>query len=406
MRRLLLALALALVPGVACADTITGENANVFNRNIGFVTHFDRTDGQWQNFTFLQSLLKTENIHFIRTPLSILSNPTISNFVQTLDDQDRPDAIRSDQLLSPGMSASQMKSLMNVWGVSYFELPNERDLQGGAWAAGDLADLQQAIEGAKPWSLQLIAPSVVFADPAQVASNAYDFGNEHDYPCGGTAIPESTGCGGDVYGNGTVYGSEAYGIATARRAAPGKPVVSTESGYSTGSGGVSEYAQAVYLERLILLHAQHGVVGFLYDLVDDNQSYGIARIDGTLKPSAYALSGFMIILSDAAPSSAACTLDATITAPAPVDSFLVCKANGEKDLVLWQPITANATGTPVSVNVSVANGGFVREYLQDVSFHWLEKDFPNMTNLSASDRPIIIAFNAGPVVSVPTPPSP
>jgi hypothetical protein len=118
------------------------------------------------------------------------------------------------------------------------------------------------------------------------------------------------------------------------------------------------------------------------------------------------LNGFLAILGDTTPSNVPCTLEATITASAPVNSFLVCKANGEKDLVLWQSITASVTAAPATVSVSVSNPGMVREYVQDVSFHWLEKDSPNIATLSANDRPIIVAFHAVTGVSIPPLPSP
>lgn len=405
------------IPHEASAAIINGESAYTFNQRVGMNIHPDQMVGQWPNYPFIQSALKALNIHWVRSSLTILPGPNnaYANFLQTLDANDTAGNIRSDLIVAQGTSFAQIKNLLTVWGVSFVEAPNEYDISGNAdWANADLAETLQLSQVPSVWSgISVVAPSLVNADPKLIASPLNAFGNMHDYF--GSRPPETPGWGGEVYGNGTIYGSEAYNIATAQRAAPGKPVISTESGYTTIAGQLSEYTQAAYLERLILQHAMSGVTkGFLYDLVDDSEQYGLFHTDGSPKLAANGLQGFLNFLGDTIPpiSSTPCALNATLTSTATIDSFLVCKNNGEMDLVFWQPAQlqdpATYVSTPVSpATVSVVLGtapvGATNYYAQSTTFNWLEKNNPTLTNLTATERPSILALNAQSIALPPLP---
>lgn len=403
------------IPKDASAATITGESAYAFNQRIGMNLHPDQNSGQWQNYAFVQAAMKALNIHWLRSSLTILPGPNnaYANFLQLLDADDSLGNIRSDLIVSPGVSIRQMRSFLSIWGVSYLEGPNEYDLSGNAaWAAADLAEALQLAQAPAIWGgITVVAPSLVSSDPKLIASNAYSYGNMHDYF--GTRMPETIGWGGDTYGNGTFYGSEAYNLAAARRAAPGKPVMSTESGYQTNPGGLTEYTQAAYLERLIFVHAMNGVTkGFLYDLLDDREQFGLFHTDGSPKLSATGLQGLLNFLSDATPASASspCTINATIAASAPVDSYLVCKNNGEKDLVLWQPVGTQdpvtlvpTPVTPATVTITAVSPGSTNYYAQSPNYTWLAKYNPTPLTVAITERPSIVAFNAQPLSLLPLP---
>lgn len=387
---------------------ITGESAASFINRIGMNLHLDRTDGQWQNRPFLKALLKALNIHWVRSSLNILPGPsgTYAAFLQDLDDGDAADAIRSCQLIASGTTVTQIRQLMSIWGVSYFEGPNELDINGDAsWMRDDIATMGSIAAAAANWnSISVVAPSVSEADPALIASTNYSYANMHDYF--GTRPPETTGWGGDIYGNGTIYGSEAYNIATAQRAAPGKPVISTESGYATDPGKLTEYTQACYLERLLLVGAMHDVKHrFLYNLMDDNENFGLVRTDGTPKLALKALIGFLNILGEVPPGATAQL--------GPVASTTTMSYAVGNKIVLWQlaqlqdPDTFAAQScAPVTIKGSMSGPGITRYYTQTPTFDWCVEENPDLNQLAVTERPSILALNCGAPITLPMIPTP
>lgn len=390
-------------PGPSTVPAITSL---AFSSGLATNTHFDRTDGQWQNYTLANSLLHSLGFKWVRSPLCVLpgANNRILNELMTLDDGDKPDAIRSIELECSGMTAGAIiKQMAGLWGVSYFELPNELDVSDKNYVADDVAAAQQTAL-VKNWpNISVIAPSLTTADPATINAVApyANYGNEHPYT--GNRSPFTTGWGGDVYGNGTVYATEAWNVATAQRAVPGKPVIATEYGWNTKSG-VSETTQAAYLEQKELQCALLGRLCVQYDLLDDNtESYGIADVNGRLKPAAFGLQGLNALLSDPPGTPAgSCMPNATVTSSVPIAALLVCHASGEEDLVYWQPIElqnpdtlAVEPVTPVTVSVVFGQTGTSRLYQQTTQYHWFENDSPIISNLIATERPAILALKPG-----------
>jgi hypothetical protein len=389
---------------------ITGESAASFINRVGMNLHLDRTDGQWQNRPFIKALLRALGIRWVRSSLNILPGPggAYAAFLNELDDQDKADAIRSCQFIAAGTTSTQIRQLMSIWGVSYFEGPNELDLTDKAatsWPGNDLASLAQIASAASNWtSISTVASSVSAGDPQAIRSPLYDYANMHDYF--GTRPPETTGWGADVYNNGTIYGSEAYNIATAQRAAPGKPVISTESGYATNLGELTEYTQACYLERLLLVGAMNDVKHrFLYSLMDDNENFGLVKLDGTPKLALKGLIGFLNILGEVP--------DIYVPAPSvafaqPAMDFTV----GNK-VVLWKPAQIQDPNTyvttlpePLTVSIKMNTIGVTRYYTQTPTFDWCVEENPDLTCLTVTERPSILAFNCGDPITLPMIPSP
>lgn len=390
---------------------ITGESAASFSDRIGMNLHLDRTDGQWQNRTFIKALLRALGIRWVRSSLNILPGPggAYADFLQDLDDADKGDAIRSCQFIVAGTTSTQIRQLMSIWGVSYFEGPNELDINGAAsWMRDDVSTMGSISAAAANWnSIRVIAPSVSMADPALIASTNYEYANMHDYF--GSRPPETTGWGGDIYDNGTIYGSEAYNIATAQRAAPGKPVISTESGYATDPGKLTEYTQACYLERLLLVGAMHDVKHrFLYNLMDDNENYGLVRTDGTPKLALKGLIGMLNILGEVTGYELNATQFETAMQNAHVNMFCV-----ENKIVLWsaaptQDATSYAplTWNPISIKLTAPTTGITRYYTQTPTFDWCVEENPDLSCLTVTERPSILALNCGAPITLPMIPSP
>ncbi len=131
-----------------------------------------------------------------------------------------------------------------------------------------------------------------------------------------------------------------------------KPVFATETGYTNASGQtgavwVSENASGIYLPRLFLNNAQHGIVRtFWYDLFNDSNdpnktnpeaNFGLYNNDGvTIKPTGNAMKNLIGCLSDPGPSFTPASFDYTLSSNA-VSSMLFQKRNGEFWLAIWQP---------------------------------------------------------------------
>jgi hypothetical protein len=388
-------------------SNISTVPAQTFHDGIGVNYHLDHTNGQWANYPYLRQLARAIGFKTIRSSLTILpgANNQYYNEIQTLDDQDKADAIRSDEIIGQSVTtAQQIKNYMTVWGVSLFEGPNEVDTSDPKNYAADTKATMAAIIAARAsWpGIAIVAPTVVNADPSTIAGT-YDYGNMHDYT--NPREPETPGWGGVYYGQ--VYGSIPYNIAKANVAAPGKPVISTEFGFSTNPGTLTEYTQAAYLVRQLLQHASLGVTKqFIYDLVDEGGSadgyWGLARPDGSFKPSAYAVQGLLNLTKDTVAKN--CTLNATFNTTQTLDSQLFCFSSGEKMLALWRPVQLQdpntyAAETFTSASVTVSFGETItnlREYQYDGNF--ILSSLDNPTSYTVTDRPLFISVD-GPATS-------
>lgn len=186
------------------------------------------------------------------------------------------------------------------------------------------------------------------ADLANIGdvSASADYENLHSYPYQGAA-PGAT-----------------YAAAiSAADPVHGKPVVFTETGYSTGQSAsatpylaVDETVQAKYeLDAILDLYRLGVTRTFLYELLDDapdspatstEYHYGMFHSDGTPKPTATGFHNLLTILKDGGataatftPSSVALTLTQTITASAIRDAntyhVLLQKADGTNEFIVW-----------------------------------------------------------------------
>jgi hypothetical protein len=135
-------------------------------------------------------------------------------------------------------------------------------------------------------------------------------------------------------------------MAQVQTIAPGKPMVTTETGWPTkGSPGgyVTPPAQAILVLDVLLDEFKAGVLqAYVYQLIDVPEAtdyYGLFLEDGTPKPAAVALHNLTRILADAkrptAPRAAAVTVAGL---PATGQSLLLAKSDGSDWLVLWNEL--------------------------------------------------------------------
>lgn len=278
--------------------------------------------------------------------------------------------------------------------------------------------LYQAVKGdAALSSIPVFNLSLAYNDPQGYnqlgnMSGSVDFANAHAY-VSTSATPSS---------------SLAATLSAVSTAAPGKPVVITETGYTTQANtqylGVDETVQAKSILNTLVDAYKGGVSAtYLYELFDRDSStsntnpeanFGLFNSDGTPKLAATAIHNLTTILADDGTGGQQPTdpLNYTLSnMPASGSSMVLGKSNGAYELVVWaEPKLWNdATDTEISnptQTVTVNLGGV----------HHSVKVYDTMTGTSAiasytdvstitipvSDHPLIIEIDAP--ATTPTPP--
>lgn len=230
-------------------------------------------------------------------------------------------------------------------------------------------------------------------------------------------------------------GTIGYLAATrARRVAANKPMIFTEWGYPTtpddaNGWGVDEQTAAKYTLRGFLEHFNAGIVySCAYELLDPDPvspfnadpetHFGLAYVNGTLKPSGTALKRLIGLLEDVGNTNIptgslnyrlsggglSFTDDKNATTNE-IHQTLVQKADGKYYLVLWQEaISTNANGVGINVspvNVSVNFGQTVsalKAYLPTTTDN--ANPVVNTSNVSSytfsvPDHPLVIEISLG-----------
>jgi hypothetical protein len=247
-----------------------------------------------------------------------------------------------------------------VFGV---EGPNEYDASGDADFANTLDAYTRELWAA--FKSDAATSSIPIAGPSFLGdgANAYgdhgafmDFANVHNYFS--SRHPETPGWGAGG------YGSVKYAIDYARVMAPGKPVISTETGWTqNGVTPVPEDIAALYTARLPFVHFNNGIVKtFVYELFDLGDGYGIVTRDGQNKPAFGAMENIIKLLSDPGACFAPDALRFELRgATADVQQTLLQKRDGRFYLALWlgkpswDPLTSKYD-RPLPQEVTVAFG--------------------------------------------------
>ncbi|MBR0703660.1 RHS repeat protein [Bradyrhizobium diazoefficiens] len=210
-------------------------------------------------------------------------------------------------------------------------------------------------------------------------------------------------------------------------AAPGKPVVITETGYTTQANtqylGVNETVQAKSILNTLVDAYKAGVSAtYLYELFDRDSSagntnpeanFGLFNSDGTPKLAATAIHNLTTILADDGKGSLQPTdpLNYTLSnMPSTGNSMVLGKSNGAYELVVWaEPKLWNdSTDSEVSNSaqtVTVNLGGVhhsvkVYDTLTGTTAIASYTDVSSIT-IPVSDHPLIIEIDAPPATSTP-----
>jgi hypothetical protein len=190
-------------------------------------------------------------------------------------------------------------------------------------------------------SYPVIGPSVIRPQdlaPLAGLGEDFDFANMHNYFAGRN--PGTAGWGA----NG--YGSIVFNMNLASSAWPGKPMMTTETGYYTDAGhdSVPESVEGEYVPRVVLEQMLHGIARtYFYELIDENSTaksnegyFGLAHGDGSPKPAYTALKNMIALYADPGPSFDPQNLEYSLQgAPGKVHHLLAAKRDGSYELAIW-----------------------------------------------------------------------
>src|SRR3954471_2674741 len=242
-------------------------------------------------------------------------------------------------------------------------------------------------------------------------SGSVDFVNAHAYVSTG-ATPNS---------------SLAATLSAVAAAAPGKPVVITETGYTTQANtqylGVDETVQAKSILNTLVDAYKAGVSAtYLYEMFDRDSSanntdpeanFGLFNSDGTPKLAATAIHNLTSILADDGKGGLQPTdpLNYTLSnMPASGSSMVLGKSNGAYELVvwaepkLWNDSTDSEVSNPTQT-VTVSLGGVhhsvkVYDTLAGTAAIASYTDVSTIT-IPVSDHPLIIEIDAPATTPIP-----
>jgi len=338
---------LSLAFAVALALPAHGEkaaSADAFVDSVGVNVHLHYQDTSYSNFPKVKQALLGLGLRHVRDGLT---DTTWQDYYDRHNELGQSgirgiyttSVTQSDQLLID--YPTRMKD--NFEG---YESPNEYDQSGDPnWPetlAKFVTRLNATVKANSGTSkFPVIGPSLTSQEAFTRMRGActFDSANLHDY-CGGHN-PGTLGWGS----NG--YGSLTWNLANVTAACPGKPVITTETGYQTDpslSQGITEEVTAKYVPRVFLEQWRRGIRRtYLYELVDmpagfpaGDSKFGLLRSDFSAKPAYSALLNLLHLLSDPGPSYAGQDLAFTLAGDvANIDHVLFEKRDGTFYLALW-----------------------------------------------------------------------
>jgi len=380
------ALALVLVcttVSLPTAEVSTPAFADRFADAVGINVHLHHTGTPYEDFELVRTRLAELGARHLRDGL-------IDTTWQPY--YDRHNAlgamgIKGTFIASPDTPDEVLRGYPSRISSSFegYEAPNEYDVSGvAAWTSR----VRQSLVRLRALETQSnLSPYPIYG-PSLTSSGAYealgdvsayfDAANLHNYMQG-----RHPGTGG--WGDGG-YGSIDYNLALARRYAPGKPIVSTETGYWDDPALPDSVPAAIvgrYMPRLLLEQFRKGVQRtYIYELIDDKESgvvarsgYGLLGADGSPKPSFRAVSNLLRIFSDrgtdVTPQSFTYNLDGGDTN---VRQMAFQKRDGTMLLAVWIEASGFDVGSrqPVAVPPQTVRITAPATLPLALSYRWLE----------------------------------
>jgi hypothetical protein len=362
LRTLIAAISVASLGAGAQAQTfsqVSAKAADSFVDSIGINVHITYDRSNYGKFSqIFQPALLGLGVRHARDGAMTWSGINANTYVYSEMRELSP--IKFDLITNPSLSTAILQQLP-TWtngAIESYEGINEPDLQGDPnWVSqtrnwqsviSDLVSNTPALS-----SLAVLAPSPAYGDKTLGSlAGAVQFGNSHPYPGGGQ--PLST---------------LAANVANCAYVSGSLPIVVTETGYTNAvqeTGGqtpASELATSKYIPRLLLGMFHAGIAKtYIYELLDEGpgdplteseDSFGLVRQDGSLKPAYVAVRNLISLLSDPGPAFNTGTISYTLSGAAPdTDTVLLEKRDGSYWLAIWQEVSSWNTTTRTDVTVS------------------------------------------------------
>jgi hypothetical protein len=339
-------------------------SADAFVDSVGVNVHLHNLDTAYSNFPKIKQSLLDLGIRHIRDGMI---DTSWQDFYDRHNELGRS-GVMSIFTTSPAYSDQLLLDYPQRMKDSFeaYESPNEYDQSRDPDWSGTLskfiARLNGTVKGSSNTSrFPVIGPSLTSQNSFVKMRGAcsFDSANLHNYL--GGRNPGTPGWGA----NG--YGSISWNLSLVATACPGKPVMTTETGYQTDqtlTQGIPDDVAGRYVLRTFLEQWQHGIQRtYLYELIDlppghgpGDSSFGLLRADFSPKPAYTALKNLMHLLSDPGPSFAGEEHSFTLSGDlADVHHALFEKRDGTFYLALWVEAPSFDVNSQKPVAVPVHN---------------------------------------------------
>jgi hypothetical protein len=333
-------------------QSVTGEQAITnfqFTDSVGVNVHLavDNTPYVTQFPQILQSMVQLGIKHY-RDGLNQYAAPSQYENAEMLGKA----GIKADWLMDFHNTASIINSAYALApdATETFEGPNEDDVNVGSPLLVFMQLLNDTVRGNPATAtMPIIAPS--FVQPSSFATQGnlgslVNHGNTHDYF--GNFNPETTSYGPSYYNCGG-YGSMQFNICLAQMVAVNDSVIATETGYQSGQG-LSDAIIGRYELRTLFESLSLGIVRtYLYELIDNTNSYwGLVTANFSPKPAYTAIQNVLSLLQDVNYGQPG-KFDYTLTGQTQnVNHLLLEKSDGTFYLAIWLGVQSANVNNPSS----------------------------------------------------------
>jgi hypothetical protein len=285
-------------------------SADDFVDSVGINIHLNYLDTPYANFPQVLQALQQLGVRHVRDGLI---DTTWQGYYDRHNQLGRT-GIKGIFITSPGQTAPLLLAYPGRMRDSFeaYEAPNEYDQNSDPnWVATLATFVTKLNQTVKNNSLTARFPVI---GPSLTRQGSYaklrgvcffDFENLHNYFAGRNPGTPGWGANG--------YGSISWNLANENAACPGKPVMTTETGYQTDltlNHSIPEEVAATYIPRIFLEQWLQGIHRtYLYELIDfpnggsaADSGFGLLRPDLSSKPAYLALANLLHLLDDPGPS--------------------------------------------------------------------------------------------------------
>lgn len=319
-------------------------SADAFVDSVGINVHLHSRDTSYGNFPRVQQALKDLQIRHVRDGLI---DTTWKEYYDRHNQLGRA-GIKGIFITSPDQGEQLLLDYPRRMKDSFegYEAPNEYDQRHDEhWPVTMSSFLGRLDQGVKSDSatsrFPVIGPSLTRQDSYARLRGlcSFDYANLHNYFAGRNPGTRGWGSNG--------YGGIPWNLSNVGTLCPGKPVITTETGYQTepdSKQGIPEEVAAKYVPRIFLEQWLRGIKRtYLYELIDlpsarpsGDSGFGLLRTDYSPKPAYSVLVNLLRLLVDPGPAFATQDLGFKLTGDlSDVHHLLLQKRNGVFYLALW-----------------------------------------------------------------------